>query len=324
MERWMPATSQPKKKIILHVGHGKTGSSYIQSSLALSKIRLFAIGIDYPDHASLTEAEMGLTTSGNVSHDNWPDEVDQWASKSVLQTLLFSNERLAWELSEQRAALARVASTYDLKVVLFIRNPLSHMTSRYVESIKRFGRTNTIDDHAANYDVPGQVCRLLNVLADVGVETQVVNYSYASNVLLDRFYSLVGADGMEFVTPPIPIVNRSLTLAEIEIQRLFNLHYGQTSHAFVSGALCKTLPNLEISDVPRLSDDGYRAFVERMTPAIEAVNIFIPAGEKYRIEDTTPARGGYGGRSEYVFTNEQLEVLVKSISAQINACASQP
>ena len=36
------------KEIILHIGHGKTGSSYLQSFLALNREKLLDIGIDYP------------------------------------------------------------------------------------------------------------------------------------------------------------------------------------------------------------------------------------------------------------------------------------
>jgi hypothetical protein len=319
----MALPSHHRKKIVLHVGHGKTGSSYIQSSLALSRAKLFDVDIDYPHHPSFAEAEKGLTTSGNVSVGGWINEVVRSASKSEKQTLVFSNESLAWEFIKQGPTLSSLSAEYDLKVVLFIRNPVSHMTSRYIESIKRFGRTNTIEEHAEFYDVPCQVSQLLQVLSEAKVETEVLNYSNAHPVLLERFYASIEASGISFIAPPIPIVNRSLTLAETEIQRLFNLHYGQTSHNFISKALLKELPGIEIVETPRLDDQAYRAFVQRVKPAIEDVNVRIHPDERYQIEGNDRAEGK-GTPIEYFFTPKQLEVIVKAICNEVNKCNDTP
>jgi len=55
-------------KVYLHIGHGKTGTSYIQSSLALSRERLIEKGIQYPiDPRASRWAEIGHSSTGNVS-----------------------------------------------------------------------------------------------------------------------------------------------------------------------------------------------------------------------------------------------------------------
>jgi transposase InsO family protein len=57
-----------RQKIILHIGHGKTGSSYIQSSLALTAGRLREAGIEYPELRPFTRAKQGRISSGNLGH----------------------------------------------------------------------------------------------------------------------------------------------------------------------------------------------------------------------------------------------------------------
>ena len=58
--------SRNHQNIILHIGHGKTGSSYIQSSLALSVGRLREAGIEYPEVTPLTSAKQGGISSGKL------------------------------------------------------------------------------------------------------------------------------------------------------------------------------------------------------------------------------------------------------------------
>ncbi len=55
------------KPVILHVGHGKTGSSALQSSLVLSSEALAKAGIFYPPSLSDARAMKGEVSSGNVA-----------------------------------------------------------------------------------------------------------------------------------------------------------------------------------------------------------------------------------------------------------------
>ena len=52
-------------KLILHIGHRKTGSSAIQSWLAVNGASLGGAGFAYPEHASFSEAQKGRVTQGN-------------------------------------------------------------------------------------------------------------------------------------------------------------------------------------------------------------------------------------------------------------------
>jgi hypothetical protein len=301
-----------EKKLVLHVGHGATGSSYIQSSLALTKEDLRDVGVDYPDHPSLKDARNGFITSGNLSHERWLEEIETAASRSSSPSLLFSNEHLFWSVLRQRTAIPDLKERFDLKIILFIKNPLSHMTSRYVQSVKRGGNTGTIEAHASTYDVPYRVIEFLEMLRENEVAFQVINYSNSRLDLLGKFYQSCDVKGVVFKRPPLPKVNRSLTLAELEMQRLFNLHYGPASQAFISDVLCNDLPAIDVRQRPRLDDAAYREFNDRMRPAIQQANTIIPEPERYEMEpNSLPSTNLERG---YSFTREQLDVLVRSIS----------
>lgn len=51
--------------MIVHVGHGKTGTSFLQSIFALNKEVLKEHGFHYPEHPSEKKAAKGLISSGN-------------------------------------------------------------------------------------------------------------------------------------------------------------------------------------------------------------------------------------------------------------------
>ncbi len=66
-----------RKNLYLHIGHGKTGSSSLQTFLALNKDNLKEYGIFYPEHVSFSNAEKGFITSGNLTLDNnWVKYID--------------------------------------------------------------------------------------------------------------------------------------------------------------------------------------------------------------------------------------------------------
>ena len=53
------------KNVIIHVGHGKTGSSFLQSVFAMNYQKMKEVGICYPEHTSNKIAIEGKITNGN-------------------------------------------------------------------------------------------------------------------------------------------------------------------------------------------------------------------------------------------------------------------
>ena len=109
--------------IILHIGHGKTGTSYIQSILASNIDFLSDAGIRYPENASISQAVLGKITSGNgdlIFKEGFAEE----------GTTLLSNENLFHQLSNDECLAKYVLSKCDdLHVVLFTRNVFEFLFS---------------------------------------------------------------------------------------------------------------------------------------------------------------------------------------------------
>lgn len=113
-------------------------------------------------------------------------------------------------------------------------------------------------------------------------------------------------------------INRSLTLAEYEIQRQFNLHFSGGSSSFISDPLVNDLPEVA-SQIPRFSREAYNQIVEKHQRAIEAVNALIGPEEAVKISPFDPLKAQFpkGPQADFTFTSEQLGVLARSLSNKL-------
>jgi len=82
-------------KLTLHIGTQKTGSSALQSFLALNSDLLADYGILYPEHSSFSSAKMGEVSSGNLPSgpNDWVNYIEK-LQKKEFKHILFSNEVL--------------------------------------------------------------------------------------------------------------------------------------------------------------------------------------------------------------------------------------
>ena len=152
------------KELIIHAGYPKTGTSALQTFLALNRERLLEEGFDYPtlgDPKNISKAAGGHTTSGNavrlaksllpVAHDvhgRWSqlreerrNHVDQvrWAlNQSPAESLILSSEYFfLWSPDEYRQLLTGLARTnLQLRLVTYIREQMEDVVSAYVQAIK--------------------------------------------------------------------------------------------------------------------------------------------------------------------------------------------
>lgn len=156
------------ERIAAHVGHGKTGSSYIQSSLALSTVSLAENSIRYPVSDSLiSRAKKGLMTSGNVSPNrDWAKELADFASLNQLSgTALVSNEGLFRTLFPRGLRQIEVSfPNIEIEVLLFTRDPLSMAGSAYQEFVKQAKTDMSFSSFLAAFDKPKQVFQFVKKL----------------------------------------------------------------------------------------------------------------------------------------------------------------
>jgi len=305
-----------KKEIILHDGHGKTGSSYLQSALALSKDRLELLGIDYPTHPSFTAAKSGFISSGNVSAgENWLIRMAENVMHSKQNKVLFSHEGLFLQILAHNLAFVETFKDFKVKIILFIRNPVCHMLSTYGQRVKRSRLVDTINDDAKKYVWVKRVDQFIDVCKKLNFELRVINYSNKKHQLSSVFEDALSIPINTLKLPPKKNVNRSLSASEMELQRLFNLHYDGNSAKFISDVLCNQLPDVEAERV-NISGTEAARFVNRLSDDVEEVNKKLDPDCQYSLSVDDFVSDQHTGNA-FTFNREQLEVLVKSICAQL-------
>ncbi|SDI92010.1 hypothetical protein [Aliiruegeria lutimaris] len=278
------------RDVILHVGHGKTGTSAIQSWLAQNKRAVAAAGIVYPDHPSLSRARRCGVTSGNIRDDvgalverleaedlKWPTD----------RAILFSNELLFWKLEEIIEAYAHLRSRYNFKVVLFIRNPLEMANSAYHQRVKRGGETGSFEDHLQQeaHLLHAEHCHRL--LSKTDIETRLINYSARSSEVVGAFIDALELEKggtLGHVEKSMPIrVNRSLSYFELELVKQLNKLSGRQSGWDFSDCLVELAPDIESY---RFTAEGelLNRFQERFSASVDYFNGFLPAEDRLALE----------------------------------------
>ncbi|NHK29526.1 hypothetical protein FF098_016575 [Parvularcula flava] len=315
--------SHNRRTVYLHVGHGKTGSSFLQSALALSADRLAQGHILYPDLTnSFAAAKAGRITSGNIHVDKSPlIEFIRQADKNNPGDLplLFSNEMTFGYMlrPESPERLKKIIEEgYELKVLCFTRNPLDHAVSLYQQTVKRSGNTKELADFLQVYRVPGEVLRFIKMLNELGVETRISNYNNNKKRLLNVLEDWLGLEQNFLEKPERKTVNRSVTNGELMLQLEFNRHLGKRSSSLISDPLCNQLPDIK-SEYPAIYREELAPFIERMKQAVAPVNALLPPEEAYVVPSIDEAIQKFGNPDDpqlMSFSRQQLEVIARKLS----------
>jgi hypothetical protein len=303
-------------KLVLHIGHGKTGTSFLQSLLSLNTETLKSNGIHYPEHPSLNAARQGRISSGNGSLILTKDfELDP-----NLTTLL-SNENLFHDLAIDdnlnRLVLDR---NCHLEVICYTRNVFEMLISTWGQMVKRGGYTKSFEEYLSSRDPHHQkLLWWLDAADKYGFKLTIRNYSNYKTTIADRFFrDIFGNDDVSFipVKPLNEIVNRSLTLTEYEIQRMSNLYIANSSQ-FISDVLVNELPLIKAEN-PRISRELYESISNRMAPIIARLNERIHSSEAVVLEAPESLVDEGFAPVQYLLSKEQIAVLFNSICSKIN------
>jgi hypothetical protein len=300
---------------VLHVGHGKTGTSVIQSALVLNKEELLRRGFVYPSHRDEPAARRGEITSGNgellfESTFRFDDEVNyifssEWFFERLLEENRFS--RLVQDCGRK------------IKVVLYTRDVFELLFSAWVQRVKRSGEVLYLDEFLLKattssedvnpFFIYKKIQRWLDMAEEYNCECIVRNYSrWRANIVEIFFRDAMNVERLDFdiLMPNSRTVNRSLTLLECEFQRVFN-NVVRGSSRFISDALVNKLPNLPVARL-RCSSEAYDAVCYAIRPSVEQINSRIALAEAVLIESRASVVVDQD-LSQVVFSPEQMEVL---------------
>lgn len=224
------------KKIFVHAGLPKTGTSYLQSCLDRLSIEKKLSNTDYP--VSTTQInDIKIIQSGNaaeIAFELMEDVVDFSESRLRFliagfisradiskQSILMSSERFASALPERLNVFRRILLEYAVSVelIIFVR-PLSDLCiSSYHQLIKRHGGSFVCnDDFFTKFSskLLSQIDTLSSVFSDARIGR------YKSSGLLGELLGIIGEDAALDKAFNNQKVNRSLTKEELNVLNFIN------------------------------------------------------------------------------------------------------
>ena len=285
------------RTLYLHMGHAKTGSSWIQTSLRMSQDALAAHEIRYAEGDRLAvDADRRITSGNGVGLLDSEASMAARLGRSDIApdaSILFSREHWGSDLDPSLAShLSRIAEQHGFErvsVLLFIRDPIGHAYSAWQQAVKRGGRCQRIEDFYREYAFPQNVARTLETLAKCnGVEVRVRNYSRCKGRLLEETAAWLDLPEDSLQRPTVTRVNRSMTRAELALQMGLNSQLG-ASVRLLSDPLCEQLTDIE-PDVIRPSLSVQEHCWNALSDVIERVNAYVPQEHRYQYDPVAPER----------------------------------
>lgn len=311
------------KKILIHVGHGKTGSSYIQSSLDKSTDRLAELEVFYPLLSGTKDFSDSFVRSGNVNKRNLIGKCRSFLkSANPANTLLLSNENLLGIFSRTENYFKQLyLLNAETRFIVFTRDPLELAISGYGQIIKRGGFTGTFDEYVSEFDNFKGIFSFFELAEKYKFPVSFINYSNVRKNVLEKFSLMVGVPEDCLRSPDVAVVNRSLSSVEMYIQRRFNENMGRDARKFIADPLCQQLPDIK-PGLPTLSEENFFLFKEKMNKNIIRFNeVYAKTNdEKYNliIDDHYLAfKFPESKEANFYITGEQLDVLISSLEKEL-------
>lgn len=278
-----------RQKIILHIGYGKTGSSAIQAALARNHDLLKSAGILYPESPSADLARLGEVTSGNLEPEHWFEgQVIPIAhAQAGFGTILFSNENLFHRFDQFLDNHEKYAAEFAFEIILFVREPFEKLNSGFQQAVKRRGFAGDISEFATADTDTGRAADILGRLDAEGIPFRLFNYSVLRRSVVQAVFEHLGV--WELVQAgdhaEVGTVNRSLTAAELDFLLHVNQLFGVEFGSVIADALVHRLPDLAPNVAP-IDAETRRRFQESNLQAVEAINAFLPAADRLRLDPT--------------------------------------
>ena len=214
------------KKLYLHIGLGKTGSSALQSWLSLNAEELSRQGIDYAD--TVPEVKYGESLSGNGTalHKACVAQNFDEVEKLITSTYFYSPEGNVAIISCELFQGIRQSTIQKLReicnkngievyVIAYVRSVYEWLYSTYIQFVKRSSITHSFGEKSSDISLSTIVECLRRYLDVFGENLVVLNYDFAKKDMYASFSSITGIDKRGFRQLKVK-VNRSLTCKSLK------------------------------------------------------------------------------------------------------------
>lgn len=236
------------KKLYLHIGCGKTGSSALQIWLHQNADNFLKLGIFYPTLNQKIKTDYQITSGNGVALsrdliEKKSIDIIEESFSSGIGSVLFSSENFQKleKVDIQNLLSECLRNNIEVHVLAFVRDVYDIVFSSYMQSVKRGNYYKTFREYADGVKSLQQF-EVVRKWAEFFPDIKVVHYDAFKNKVNVPFLEWLGVDSK--VVPEIKKtkVNRSLTLLEAEFLRLLNKVY------------CEKFNNLDFSFSSRISD----------------------------------------------------------------------
>lgn len=335
------------KTLYLNIGHGKTSSTYLQHLLALNKDILLNNKIEYPIKSEIYHKALnGDVTSGNgddllrALRTGEDDLWDQALKNNNDYSRLFSNELFHSALSQRTLGILAPKALSNgwekIKILLFIRDPIEHAISCYIQTLKRSRNrpSGYINSFVERYRVPLKTLSIIKACQSLNncISIQIYNYTKVKQSISDKLFNWLGIqlESLELTanqSTSLGIdsrINRSLTLAEQEFCKAL-IDAGIPSK-FLSDALVTQLPRQQ-AEQPKVGRRSVEAMLEANKAAMDQINHLVGQSSGYS-EDELAVLSSLDlledeviqpTNQSFSLTREQVRVITQSL-----VCYSAP
>ena len=281
-----------KTKLFLHIGHGKTGTSAIQSSLAIASERLAALGIEYPIDTKLRDRASQLEiTSGNWTAKSETSLTDQLLEitrrNKKNSTIILSSESLFWLIPDLLSRRTDWGDFIDLHIIMAVREVEEMLSSEYQQLVKRHGNSmllgqfirtrNFVSSHHA------KAAEIIDLMSQHKTSNTIINYSKHRKDISRLIFKLIGAEEAypeDKMTGAV--INRSLSRKELDflimINKLYHKEFPSISTK-ISDALIKRQPNLEAGQC-KISKKQLEKIYKKNETALQKINTCLDVNEQ--------------------------------------------
>lgn len=231
------------KKLIVHAGFPKTGTTSLQASLAQARVSLLEQGLLYPEsrgsaqHSAawaLTQKTFGWEGRGGYKtpEKDWVDLVNH--VKATNETVLLSSEFFSHTNEEQVAKFKADMNVTDTTIIFTMRSLAKILPSRYQQSLKK-GNTWSYDEWLSDIlqkDNPNPatlkfgnysntIARWAQVFGADNIVVVVVDET-SPNLIFDAFHEILRLKPQTLQKVEDKGLNRSLTTEETVLLAALN------------------------------------------------------------------------------------------------------
>jgi len=180
-----------ERTVFLHIGLGKTGTSYLQRYFQFNRLMLRQCGLVYPDAQDSISGNGHLLTQFFLQSKTNPEVITNLDLSS--DCYFFSKEHFARELSDpvhcgQFIDFLHCLGFSRIHVMLFVRNPTDHCYSLWAQKVKATDEARSLRCFSSGYDSLRIATKCLQNLVSLRCDVKVLNYSLVSSTILAHMH----------------------------------------------------------------------------------------------------------------------------------------